>query len=99
MINRIEKKILVIFLEIVFISSFTTSSARFSEFDAGNVVLSRINLLARNIKEIALANYFIKVTARPSFTRLRVITSELIEFIKYENRKYVRKIQLYLLLI
>ena len=28
---------------------------------------------ARNIKETALAKYFIKVTARPSFTRLRVI--------------------------
>ena len=73
MINRIEKEILVFFLEILFISSFTTSSARFSEFDAGNDILFQIKVLARNIKETMLANYFIKVTPWPSFTRLRVI--------------------------
>ena len=52
---------------------FTTSSARFSEFDASNVILFRITVFAINIKETTLVRYFIKVTARPSFTRLRVI--------------------------
>ena len=62
------------FLEILFISSFSTNSARFSEFDAGNVILFQIKVFGRNIKETALTRYFIKVTARPSFIRLRVIT-------------------------
>ena len=53
--------------------SFTTSCARFNEFYAGNVILFQIKVNARNIKETTLARYFIKVTARPSFTRLRVI--------------------------
>ena len=54
-------------------SSFTTSSARFSKFDAGNVILFQIKVFARNIRETALATYVIKVTVRPSFTRLSVI--------------------------
>ena len=53
--------------------SFTTSSARFSEFDAGNVILFQIKVFARNIKGTTLARYFIKVTTRPSFTRWRII--------------------------
>ena len=53
--------------------SFTTSCARFNEFYAGNVILFQIKVNARNIKETALVRYFIKVTVRPSFTRLRVI--------------------------
>ena len=36
------------------------------------MVLFKIKVSGRNIKETALRNYFIKVTARPSFTRLRV---------------------------
>ena len=64
---------IVNFLQILLIGSFTTSSARFSEFDAGNVKLFQIKVFARNIKETTLARYFIKVTARPSFTLLRVI--------------------------
>ena len=54
-------------------SSFTTSSARFSKFDAGNVILFQIKVFARNIRETTLATYVIKVTVRPSFTRLSVI--------------------------
>ena len=53
--------------------SFNTSSSRFSKFDTGNVILFQIKVFARNIKKTVLARYFIKVTARPSFTRLRVI--------------------------
>ena len=40
---------------------------------AGNVILFQIKVFAGNIKETTLAKYFIKVTARPSLTRLRVI--------------------------
>ena len=47
---------------------FTTSCARFSEFYAENVILFQNKVNARNIKETTLARYFIKVTARPSFT-------------------------------
>ena len=53
--------------------SFNTSSSRFSKFDTGNVILFQIKVFAGNIKKTVLARYFIKVTARPSFTRLRVI--------------------------
>ena len=41
---------------------------------AGNVILFKIKVFSRNIKETTLARYFIKVTARPSLTRLRVIS-------------------------
>ena len=37
--------------------------------DATNVILFQIKVSARNIKESTLRRYFIKVTARPSFTR------------------------------
>ena len=80
MINRIEKGI---FFEILFISLFTTSSGRFNKFNAGNVILFQIKLFDRNIKETMLERYFIKVTARPSFTQLRVINGELIEIMEY----------------
>ena len=53
-------------------SAFSTSSAKFSKFDAGNVILFQIKVFGRNIKETTLARYFIKVTSRPGFTRLRV---------------------------
>ena len=56
--------------DILFISSFSTSYAKFSEFDVGNVILFQIKVFGRNIKETTLARYVIKVTARPSFTRL-----------------------------
>ena len=59
-------------LEILFVSSFTTSSARFSVFDIQNVALFQTKVFGRNIKETTLARYFIKVTVRPSFTRSRV---------------------------
>ena len=51
-------------------SSISTSSAKFSEFDTGNMILFQINVFG---KETMLAKYFIKVAARSSFTRLRVI--------------------------
>ena len=83
---------------VLFISSFPTSSANFSKFGAGNIILFQIKVFRRNIEEIMLARYFIKVTARSSFARLIVIRQKK-RFIKYQNRKYVTKIQLYLLLI
>ena len=49
------------FLEILFRSSFTISSARFSEFDARNVIAFQIKLFGGNIKETTLARYYIKV--------------------------------------
>ena len=78
-------------------SSFTTSCARLRTFYARNVILFQIKVNTRNTKETTLARYFIKVTARPSFTQLRVIRP-INRVIKYENRKFVIKIQLYLLL-
>ena len=83
------------FLEILFISSFSTSFAKFSEFDAGNVILFQIKVFGGTIKETTLSRYFTKVTVRPSFT---VIKGK-IEYVKYQNRKYVTKIQWHLLLI
>ena len=50
----------------LFINSFFTSPAKFSELDAGNVILFQIKVFCRNIKETTLARHFIKVTARPS---------------------------------
>ena len=57
----------------LFISLFSTSSAKFNEFDSGNVILFQIKVFGRNIKETTLPRYFVKVTVRPSFTQLRVI--------------------------
>ena len=54
-------------------SSFFTSSAKFSEFDAGNVILFQIKVFGRNMKETTLARFFKKVTARTSFTQLGYI--------------------------
>ena len=48
-------------------NSFSTSSAKFSEFDAGNVILFQIKVFGRNIKETTLAKYFLKLTVWPSF--------------------------------
>ena len=67
------KGILVNFLEILLVSSFTTSSARFTECDSKNVIFFQIKVFDRNIKETTLARYFIRLTARPSFMRLRAI--------------------------
>ena len=46
---------------------------KFSDFDVGNVILFQIKVFGKYNKETTLARYFIKVTARLSFTRLRVI--------------------------
>ena len=43
------------------------------QFDASNVILFQIKVFSKNIKETTLVSYFTKVTARSSFTRLRVI--------------------------
>ena len=45
-------------------SSCSTSSAKFSKFDAENIILFQIQVFGTNIKEITLARYFIKVTSR-----------------------------------
>ena len=71
MINQTEKEIFAFFIP--FISSLTTSSARFRKFDDGNVTSFQIKVFGRIVKETTLARYFIKVTARPYFTRLGVI--------------------------
>ena len=72
-INQMEKGILVNFLDILFVSSFTTNSTRFSNFDIRNMILFQMKVFGRNIKETTLSRYFIKVTGRPSFKQLRVI--------------------------
>ena len=54
-------------------SSFSTSCARFHEFDARNGILFQFKVFGRNIKETVLARYFMKVTVHSSFMRLRVI--------------------------
>ena len=61
------------FLEILFISSFFTSRVKFRELDAGIIILFQIKVFFINIKVTTAARYFIKVTARSSFTQLRVI--------------------------
>ena len=62
-INWIEKEILV--------NSFSIGSAKFKKFDAGNMILFQIKFFGS--KDTTLARYFIKVTACPSYMRLRVI--------------------------
>ena len=57
------------FFEIVFISSLTTNSERFREFDARNTILLQIKVSGGKIKETTQARYLIKVIPRPSFTR------------------------------
>ena len=65
----IEKGVLVNCLETLFISSFATSSAKFNEFNGRNLILFKIKVFGRNIKETTLAR---QVTTRHSFTQLRV---------------------------
>ena len=45
-----------------------------------------------NIKKTALGRYFIKVTALPSFTRLRVISRKKKNSLNLKIEKYVGKI-------
>ena len=68
-LSRISNVVKVIW-RYSFISSFTTSSTKFSKFDAENKILGQINVSCRNIKENTLARYFIKITAHPRFTQL-----------------------------
>ena len=71
--NKIEIEILVNFFADTLRRLITTSSARFSEFHVGNVILLQVEVFVGNIKKTTLARYFIKVFARPSFTQLKVI--------------------------
>ena len=57
----------------LFVNSFTTSCTIIREFDNRRVILFQIKVFAGDIKETMLATYISKVTARPSFTRLRLI--------------------------
>ena len=97
MINRTEIGILGNLFVDTFQRLIFYQLCNIQQFDAGNVILFQIKVFGRNIKETKLARYLKKVTARPSFTQLRVIR-RIIGFIKYENRKYVTKIQLYFLI-
>ena len=59
--NRIEKGIQVIFLVILFVSSFTTNSAKFSKFDSRNVILfKKILILLFHKSKCAPQFYVIK---------------------------------------
>ena len=51
-------------------SSFSTNSAKFREFDVGNVILFQIKVFGRNISKV-LHKYL--VTAHHSFTQLTAI--------------------------
>ena len=44
-------------------SSFPTSSAKFSKFDTGNMIFFQNKVFGTNIKEMTPARYLIKVTA------------------------------------
>ena len=61
------------FWEILFLSSFTISSGKFSKFDASNAILFQVKVFGKIIKETTLASNYTKVISRPSFTRLGVI--------------------------
>ena len=73
-INRMEQEILLNIFGDTHRKLFTTSSARFSEFDCLKVILLQIKVFDRNIKETTQETYFIKVTTHLTFTRLRVIS-------------------------
>ena len=53
----------------MYIGSFFTSFANFSEFDVGNMISFQIKVFDGNIKQAKLARYFIKVTARPTLRK------------------------------
>ena len=57
------------FLSILFIDSFTTSPARSSKFDDGNVILFQIKDFAKNIKEPTLT--FPKRNCAPKFYAIK----------------------------
>ena len=50
-----------------------TSFERFSEFNGRNAILFHNEVFGKQMKETTLVAYFIKVTTRPSLTRLRII--------------------------
>ena len=69
-VNRMGKGILVRFFgnnfcEVIY--------HQLCEFDIRNMISFQIKVFGRNIKETTPDRYFIKVTARTSFTRLKVI--------------------------
>ena len=61
------------FWDILFLRSFTISSGKFNKFDASNLILFQIQVFGNDITETRLVSYITKVTARPSYTRFRVI--------------------------
>ena len=71
MINRIEKGILVIFFVDTVHRLIYHQLCKIQRALCPERYLFQIKVNARNIKETTLAMHFIKVTARPSFTRLR----------------------------
>ena len=72
-INWREKGRLVFFFENTLDKLIYHQLCKISKSDAGNVILFQIKAFGRNVKDTVLARYFKKVTARPIFTRLRVI--------------------------
>ena len=57
----------------VFFNSFTSSSGRFSEFNAENTILFQIKVFGKITEEILLERYLLKVTMQCSCTQLRII--------------------------
>ena len=73
MINRTEKGILAIFFVDTVHRLIYHQLCKIQRILCRERDLFQIKVNARNIKETALAMYFIKVAACPSFTRLRDI--------------------------
>ena len=60
-------------MEKAFFGSFRTSSRRIDEFGAGNTIVLQINDFGKKIKENTLALCLTEITARSSFTLLKMI--------------------------
>ena len=54
-------------MEILFLSSFTTSSGKFNKLSASNAILFQIKVFVKNTKKTTLARYFTKVIVHHSF--------------------------------
>ena len=64
-----RKKLLVKFFGDTLYKLLFHQPCKIQQFDARNGILFQIKVLLSNIKETVLASCFIKVAARPSFTR------------------------------
>ena len=73
--DKLDKKrnIGKFFCRLLIINSFSPVLQNLANLMPETRVLFQIEVFGRNIKDTTLARYFIKVTARPSFTRLTVI--------------------------